>query len=143
MLLTVERVMLLHQVEMFQDIDADALIRLAAALKEQDARPGETIIAEGQLGRELYIIIDGKVRVHQGQKELARLGSKAIFGELAALDPQPRSASVTAIGETRLLRLDHETLFDEVIGNNELARGVVRFLVRRLRTIIATMAADS
>src|SRR5882672_4585865 len=91
MVLTVERVLLLRQVEMFRNIDEDALIRLAAAMKEQDARPGETIIEEGQLGRELYIIIDGKVRVHNGVKEVAILGSKAIFGELAALDPQPRS----------------------------------------------------
>ena len=133
MLLTVERVLLLHQVEMFNDIDDDALIRLAAAMKEQDVRPDEAIIHEGQLGRELYIIIDGKVRVHRGQEELAILGSKGIFGEMAALDPEPRSASVTAIDETRLLRLDHETLFDELLGNSELAQGVVRFLVRRLR----------
>ena len=133
MLLTVERVLLLHQVEMFDDIDDDALIRLAAAMKEQDVRSDEAIIQEGQLGRELYIIIDGKVRVHRGQKELTILGSKGIFGEMAALDPEPRSASVTAIDETRLLRLDHETLFDELLGNNELAQGVVRFLVRRLR----------
>src|SRR5882672_8868077 len=94
MLLTVERVLLLHQVEMFRNIDEDALIRLATALKEQDARPGETIITEGELGRELYIIIDGKVRVHQGENQLNILDSKAIFGELSALDPQPRSASV-------------------------------------------------
>ena len=142
MLLTVERVLLLHHVEMFRNIDEDALIRLAAAMQEQDARPGETIIDEGELGRELYIIIDGKVRVHQGDKDLATLASKAIFGELSALDPQPRSASVTAIDETRLLRLDHETLFDELVGNNELAQGVVRFLVRRLRTIIGTLAVS-
>jgi CRP-like cAMP-binding protein len=142
MLLTVERVLLLHQVEMFHNIDEDALIRLATALKEQDARPGEVIIKEGELGRELYIIIDGKVRVHLGEKEFTTLGSKAIFGEMAALDPQPRSASVTAIDETRLLRLDHETLFDELVGNNELAQGVVRFLVRRLRKVIGELAVS-
>jgi CRP-like cAMP-binding protein len=125
-------------VEMFRNIDEDALIRLAAALKEQDARPGEAIIEEGQLGRELYIIIDGKVRVHRGEKEVAIMGSKAIFGELSALDPQPRTATVTAIDETRLLRLDYETLFDELIGNNELAQGVIRFLVQRVRSVIDT-----
>src|SRR5450631_276696 len=97
MLLTVERVLLLHQLEMFSNIDEDALIRLAAAMTEQDAKPGEMIIEEGQLGREFYIIIEGKVRVHQGEKQLTILGNKTIFGELAALDPQPRSASVTAI----------------------------------------------
>jgi CRP-like cAMP-binding protein len=142
MLLTVERVLLLHQVEIFRNIDEDALIRLASAMKEQDARPGETIIEEGELGRELYIIINGKVSVHQGEKQLAILENKAIFGELAALDPHPRTASITAIVETHMLRLDHETLFDELVGNNELAQGVVRFLVQRLRRIIGTLAAS-
>jgi CRP-like cAMP-binding protein len=133
MLLTVERVLFLKQVDLFANVDDDVLVNLAMQMVEEEFKAGERIITEGDMGRELFIIVDGKVRVHKGDVDLATLGSKAVVGELAALDPEPRTASVTALEDCNLLRLEHTLLFEELLGNNELARGIIRFLVRRFR----------
>lgn len=135
MLLTVERVLFLRMVEIFAAIDEDVLVNLAGEMKEREFKAGEPIIAEGELGRTLYVVVDGKVRIHKGDKDIATLGSKGVFGEMAALDPHPRTASVTAVEDTRLLELDHAVLFEELTGNSELARGIIRFLVGRFREL--------
>lgn len=81
--------------------------------------------------------MEGRARVHKGQQQLAVLSAKEVFGELAALDPQPRSASVTALEPCLVLELDHAVLLDELMSNNELARGIIRFLVQRFRSRIS------
>jgi CRP-like cAMP-binding protein len=133
MLLTVERVLFLKKVEMFTDIDDDALAHLATTMSEQDSPAGTAIIREGDDGRELFILVTGSARIHKGERTLATIGPKGVVGELAALDPQPRTASVTALEDCHLLSLGHAVLFEELMSNNDLARGIIRFLVRRFR----------
>jgi CRP-like cAMP-binding protein len=62
------------------------------------------------------------------------LGSRELFGELAALDPEPRSASVTAIEDTLLFRLDERVLYEMMAENQALTRGLIRMLCRQLRS---------
>jgi CRP-like cAMP-binding protein len=128
-----ERVLLLKRVSLFANIDDDLLINLAGVMKEHEFNAGERIIEEGDTGRELFIIVDGRVRVHQGDKTLRILESNTVVGELAALDPQPRTASVTADEHTRVLKLDHTVLLDELVNNGLLALGIIRFLIHRFR----------
>lgn len=69
--------------------------------------PGETILAEGTLGSELYILFDGRVRINKDQQlitTLTRIGD--IFGEMAMLDHQVRTASVVAETPTWCLVVD-------------------------------------
>ena len=133
MLLTLEKVLFLKKVDIFADIDDDALAGLAGEMQERDYRAGERIMAEGDMGREVFIIVSGSVRVSRGDQVIAVLGSQSVFGELAALDPQPRSATVTAIEDVRVLVLEHVVLFEQLLSQGELARGIIRFLVRRIR----------
>ena len=134
MSLTIERVLLLKSAEVFSEVPEEGLLELAAAVEEIEARMGERIIGKGELGSSLYIVVDGKVRAHDGDQELRVLGSREIFGELAALDPEPRSASVTAVEDTLLFRLDERVLYEMMAENQALTRGIIRMLCRRLRT---------
>ena len=133
MLLTVERVLLLKKVEFFAQVDDDALVDLANAMHERPCWPMEPVIQAGEMGRDLFIIARGRVRIHKGDEVIATLEAAGVFGELAALDPQPRIASATCLEESLLLQLDHAALMDELSVNNELAQGVIKFLVRRFR----------
>jgi CRP-like cAMP-binding protein len=54
-------------------------------------------------------------------------------GELAVLDPDPRSASVTATSDTFLFRIDKEPLDEALADRPEIALGIIRALSRRLR----------
>jgi CRP-like cAMP-binding protein len=73
--------------------------------------------------------------VFDGEKTINFLGEREIFGELALLDPEPRSASVDAEEETRLFRLDRDTLFDLMTDNVGVVSGIMQVLCRRLRRI--------
>ncbi|MCB1172793.1 MAG: cyclic nucleotide-binding domain-containing protein [Leptospiraceae bacterium] len=73
--------------------------------------PRQIIIREGEAGHEVYLIIAGKVvvteKIKQGNyKVLSSLGAGEIFGEMAILDNTPRSATLIAATQTRLLALD-------------------------------------
>ena len=70
-----------------------------------------------------------------GDKTINFLGEREFFGELALLDPEPRSASVEASEETRLFRLDRDTLFDLMEDNVGVVSGIMQVLCRRLRRI--------
>ena len=54
---------------------------------------------------------------------------------MAALDPEPRSATVTATEATRLFRLEQESLYDLMADRIEVVRGVIRVLCHRLRAV--------
>jgi ATP/ADP translocase len=141
-----ERVALLHQVDLFSGTPDAVLSTIAAAMEEIHVSADTQIITKGELGTCLYIITRGSVQVHDGEHVLAKLGERAVVGELALLDPEPRSASVTSLEETTLLRLDWEVFYDLMTDNVEIARGALATLARRIRTqndTIATLSATS
>ncbi|MEJ2600252.1 MAG: cyclic nucleotide-binding domain-containing protein [Anaerolineales bacterium] len=133
MLLTIERVAILNQVEIFADTPDHILAAVAQILEEVELEPGHTFIEEGLLEDCMYIVVDGKVRVHHDGQTIILLETGDTVGELAVLDPQPRSASVTTEDNVLLFRLAKEA-FDEVMSDRpEIAQGVIRALTRRLR----------
>ena len=85
-------------------------------------------MTQGDLGSSRYIVVDGRVRIFKGNKDLAEHGARAVFGELAALDPGPRAASVQALEDCTLLRLDGESFYDLVSGNKQMTLGIARVL---------------
>jgi CRP-like cAMP-binding protein len=102
-------------------------------MREREGVPGEALMRVGEVGQELYVVVSGRVRVHRGEQTLAELGSRGVIGELAALDPAPRTATVTVLEPALLLSLDHSDLAEELLSNSDLAWGIIRFLVRRFR----------
>jgi HEAT repeat protein len=132
-MLTIERVILLKAVDVFSRTSEDVLAEIAGVLEEVQAQEGQTIFQKGDMGDSLYIIVDGRVRVHDGDTTIGELGEKDIFGELALLDPEPRFASISALTDVRLFRLDRETFSELMAGNIEIVRGVLHVLCQRLR----------
>ena len=131
----VERVAALHRVDLFADVPGRVLAAVAEATTEVRALPGDVLIEEGAVTAHLYAVIEGRVRVHRGDETLVELGPGVTVGELAALVPQPHTASVTALEPTLLLRLDKAVLDDLLADWPELAHGVIAALVGRLRVI--------
>jgi CRP-like cAMP-binding protein len=140
-MLTVEKVMILKGVQMFSRTPEEVLEDLAAILEEVDLKKDEYIFRQGDPGDSMYIIIDGGVRVLDGERQINQLGARDIFGELALLDPEPRSASVQAMEDTRLFRIDRETFSELMAGSISIVRGVLHVLCERLRRLIPGNAA--
>ena len=128
MLLTIEKVLVLKSVPLLSSVPENQLVDLATIAESVEYETGEVIINQGYLGTSMYIVVDGRVRIFDGDQELGDHGDHAVFGELAALDPEPRVASVQAIEDCTLLRIDGESLYDLMSGDKELTRGIVHVL---------------
>lgn len=129
----VDRVAALHRVDLFAGVPGRVLAAVAEVADEVRAPPGTVLIEEGAVEAHLYAVVEGRVRVHRGDRTLAELGPGAVVGELAALVPEPRSASVTVLESTLVLRIDQAVLDELLIDWPELAHGVIAALVSRLR----------
>jgi len=142
MLSTAEKVALLRAVGIFAETPEDILAEVASLLKPLEFKAGETIIHKGDCGDCMYIIAEGRVRAHDGERTLNYLGVADVFGEMALLDAEPRVASVTATEDTRLLCLDQAPFQELMATRAEVVRGIVRVLNRHLRARVQDMAQD-
>jgi CRP-like cAMP-binding protein len=133
MLLTIEKVMVLKSVHVFAGVPEDVLANLSSYLEETDVAAGEMVYEKGDLGDTMFIIVDGKARVHDEARTFVELGARDFFGELTTLDPEPHSASVSALEDTRLLGLHRDDLYELMSGYPEVLKGIIHELCNRLR----------
>ena len=133
MLLTIEKVLILKTVNIFSSVPEAQLVDLATIVESVEFDAGEIIMHKGDLGSSMYIVADGKVRIFDEEQELGILGNRAVFGDLAALDPEPRAASVQAVEYCTLLRIEGESLYELMAGNREVTRGIVHVLCNYAR----------
>ncbi|MBD1913937.1 MULTISPECIES: cyclic nucleotide-binding domain-containing protein [unclassified Leptolyngbya] len=134
MLLTsVDRLLFVRAVPIFQELRDDFLVRLASIMDELSFPARHTIFTEGQEGRSLYILVSGRVHVHVGDRELARLDKGACFGEMSVFDAEPRSASITTIEACECLMLTQQQLYEAIEETPGIAVNIIRLLSRRIR----------
>ncbi len=133
MLSSFDRLLFVRGVPLFEEQRDDFLVRLASIMNELSFPAKHTIFSEGQEGRSLYIVVSGKVRVHKGDRELARLEKGACFGEMAVFDAEPRSASVTTLEPCECLMLSQQQLYEAIEETPGIAINFIRLLSRRIR----------
>jgi len=102
---TKEVVTRLSQVPMFNGCSQRDLQTIARVVKDIDHSAGTVIAREGEPGIGLFVIADGTAEVTIGGAKKASLGAGEFFGEIALLDGGPRTATVTATSDVKLLGL--------------------------------------
>ena len=133
MISTVEKVLFLKSIDLFHALPSEELAQIAEIAEEVPFGSGDPVFTEGETGDALYLVVEGAVRVHRGDKQLAQLGERDVFGEMAVLDSEPRSASVTVIDDAVLLKIGRDD-FRDILGERpEIAMGVMKVLTYRLR----------
>ena len=130
---TLEKTIFLKSVSLFARIPGSELSQLARIAEETRLPAGATLFREGDHGDALYLIATGKVRIEKGGRELATLEKGACLGEMAVLDQAPRSAGAIAIEESTLFRIGQVDLYELLLENPEIMRGIIGLLSRRLR----------
>ena len=133
MLLTIEKVMVLKSVSIFSGVPDEVLADLASLMEEMEIPKETCVYDKGDPGGTMYIIVDGGVRVHDGDRTFVNLGERDFFGELTTLDPEPQMAAVTANEDTRLLGLNGDVLYELMSDHAEVLRGIIQVLCKRLR----------
>ncbi|MCX6281122.1 MAG: ATP-binding protein [Bacteroidetes bacterium] len=127
------RVRFLRKVLIFEESPDSLLERIAESLTEMEVSEGENIVLKGELGDSMYIILDGRVKVHDHDYIFTVLKSGDVFGKYYLLDKEERSATVTALSHTFLLRFDQDEFHRITENENTVFRGILKALVRRLR----------
>ncbi|HET7492246.1 MAG TPA: cyclic nucleotide-binding domain-containing protein [Bradyrhizobium sp.] len=101
-----------------------------------DALPfkaGSVIFREGDEARELFVVKSGQVRIQTGNRTVTELGPESIFGEMAVIDNEPRSASAIAVTDTELVPVSEKQFLFLVSQTPLFALKVMRVLAERLQ----------
>jgi CRP/FNR family transcriptional regulator, cyclic AMP receptor protein len=93
----------------------------------------EVIFRQGDKAEELYVIRSGRVEIRAGHRVVAILDQGDFFGEMALIDPAPRSATAVAATDAQLIPISEKQFLDLVGETPSFALDLLRILVRRLR----------
>jgi CRP/FNR family transcriptional regulator, cyclic AMP receptor protein len=130
---TLEKMIGLQSVGIFDDLEPEDLAQLARAGTETWFTQGECLCREGDLGDEVFVLLDGEVSVCRGAATTTE-GPGSCVGELAVLDPAPREATVVASTiAVRTLRLTGGSFRQALGASPVVSEGIIRSLARRLR----------
>ena len=104
-----------HPIPLLSMLSEEVFRRVLRTLVVRRLPDGTAIIRQGEPGESFYFVATGEVRVFVNdamgrEKELARLHDGSVFGEMALLSAEPRSASVAAAGEADLLEVTRQSL---------------------------------
>ena len=133
---TEQRIAILKSCMFLSGIADSTLDKLARRAGTRDLEADSRIVTKGDHGSTMFFIAEGSVQVHDGDVVLAKLGAGEVFGEMAVLDSDVRSASVSTDSPTRLICLERDDLW-EVIAQDPLAlKSIIASVLQRERSIV-------
>jgi CRP-like cAMP-binding protein len=122
--------MLTQKVDLFRGLTPEDVAKIFAKGMTIRVLKGETVFYKGTVGSQMYAVLGGKVVVRDGDKTLATLTTGDMFGEMALIDNEPRSATVVAEEDSHLFVLS-ETTFQTLLTK----RVAIRILLNIMRTL--------
>ncbi len=128
-----EKVMVLKRSPLFENTPENVLSAIVPIITEHTHELGEVLFEKGELGTCMYVIYSGTVEIFDGKTKLAQFGANDIFGELALLDAETRSASAVIADSTLLFRIDQDDFYDLMEERSELLKSVLSILCKRIR----------
>lgn len=135
----------MQQTPIFSGIDPKRLRLLAFMSESLTYRAGELLFDQGDEGDSAFVVIDGSasvlINIGGEKKEVAVIGSKQIFGEMAVLCDIPRTAAIGAKSDLEVLRIDREAFLKLLSEFPEVSLQVMRFLAARLEATTKDLGA--
>jgi hypothetical protein len=133
-----ERLLTLKQIPLFKDLSLEQLEAVHQIAEEVEFLEGEVIMREGDRGDQLYLMIEGRVRVYLNYREpneraLNEQSAGTYFGEMAVLSGEERTATVVTSESCRMLSLDGNSLRELLSQMPEISFEIFKVLVARVR----------
>lgn len=134
----------LHAIPLLSSMSEESFRKVIRTLVVRRLPDGAPVIRQGEPGQSFFFVASGEVRVTAtsaaaGESELARLHEGSIFGEMALLSAQPRSASVTVVGEADLLEVTRDSLHTLAGELEQVGMALHQFTQERLlKNLMAT-----
>jgi len=134
---TLDKAIRLQKVELFGDMETDALA-LAASIASQIHCPAATVLfKESGSTDALYVVLEGRVQLTRGTREIFSVGPGETLGNWALFDDQPSVATATCVEETWLLKIEREDFYDLLADHAEMTQRMFKALVKRVRSLLA------
>jgi CRP-like cAMP-binding protein len=129
---------LLARTALFGTLDPQDRTDIAGRMRRVQFDPDQMIFSRGDPGREIYLVIEGRIRLSvlsSDGRELSfdHAGPGHVFGEIATLDGGERTAGATAISRVHAMALPQKALMEVIENNPKVATAAIRFLCQRLR----------
>jgi CRP-like cAMP-binding protein len=126
------KVQALKGVPLFEGLSHRELVQLERVCEDLEVEPGKVLCREGEVGREFFVLVDGKVQVTRKGRRVSTLTGGDFLGEIGLLTELPRTATVTAETPVRLFVLTSREFHAVLDRNRNVERKVLRTLARRL-----------
>jgi serine/threonine protein phosphatase PrpC len=122
----------MRHIQLFEELSMAELLRVSNCCRQQDFKPDEVIIREGESSEALFLLVNGQVVVERNEHPVAMLGAGSHFGEMALLSQRPRSATVKARTVANVLVLERPLFFAMLQQDSVLA---TKFLWRLAQSL--------
>ena len=123
---------LIKGVPLFSSASKQELAQIASIADELDFPEGKVLIAEGDAGREFFVLIEGSAEVQRGGKKVASIAGGDFFGEIALISKTPRNATITTTSPVRALVITDRAFRQLLDRSPQIAVGVLTALAERL-----------
>lgn len=121
----------IERVDLFRGLTPEEVTKIMSKGMTMRCVKGETVFYKGTVGSQMYVVLGGKLGVYDDENLLASLKTGDMFGEMALVNKEPRSATVKAMEDSRLFVLSEST-FERLMSK--------RVAIRILLNIISTMS---
>ena len=126
------KVELIKKVPLFSKLKKKELEEVAHIADELDLRKGKVMAEEGDRGREFFVLLEGEADVTKGDQSINTMREGDFFGEIALVTQMPRTASVTATTDVRVLVITERDFGALLKHSPEVSRGVAEALAERI-----------
>lgn len=129
---------LIKAVPLFSGLTREEVIKIFAKGMTMRCTKGETIFYKGNIGNQMFVMLGGKVGIYDGEKLLATLRVGDMFGEMALVNQEPRSATARALEDTKLFVLSQD-VFERLMTK----RAAIQILMNIVRTLSTRLKASN
>ena len=140
---TFEKMLFLKNVSLFSLIKEDALLNIAHIMEEEEIVAGKEILHLDEISDWMYVIVKGQVKIHVKDQVFKKLHVKDVFGEISAFLLDKRTASVTALEDCLLLKINQVEIYQLIESLPDFSLGIIQFLCTRLRDIALSQRQQS
>ena len=133
MLTTIEKVIFLQEINIFEFTSTEDLAYIAAITDEIQVKANNNIFKEGEISDAMYMVIEGAVRLHRNGEEVTVARNKEVFGTWSLFDDEPRIATATTLENSLLLRIAKEDFVDLLSDHIRITQSVFKALMKSIK----------
>jgi len=126
---------LLKRVPLFTECHDEPLELIRRLADEVDVPDGYTLMHQGDIGQEFFLILDGRVRIERDGSTIATLGPGDYLGEIALISEDRRVATAVTEGPAKLLVITHQGFNSLMDASSSIRNAILRALATRLKAL--------